>query len=163
MNIHDRQDCESTICRINKLLTSGIFEQKNAGNVLVQSAFIDLIICLRDLLHKAEKYAQRVSFTDDIVQNAYVKDATDAITAVRDAVCHINSFKKLFDDGGNRGSFNVAYGRCNLMKIGDLELRSEYDDDFAIFYGANRLYFKRTILRAFQEAVTLLQPLLCQR
>lgn len=163
MNTHDKQDCESTIRRINDLLASGIFEQKHAGNVLVQSAFIELMICLRDLLHKTEKYVQRVSFEDDILPNSHVKDATDAITAVRDAACHINSFKQLFDDNGNRGTFNVAYGKCNFMKIGDLELKSEYEDDFAVFYGSNRLYFRRTILRAFQEAVALVQPLLHAR
>jgi len=42
------------------------------------------------------------------------------------------------------------------MKIGDLELNSEYEDDIAVFYGANRLYFKRHILRAFEEAKNLL-------
>ena len=152
MDIHDRQDCESNIRRIGELLESGIFDSNNAGHLLQQSAFIDLMICMRDLMHKSEKYATRIDFTDDVMTNTYVKDVTDAITAVRDACCHIDSFKKLFDDQGNRGAYMVAYGKCNLAKINDLELKSDYEDDMAVFYGANRLYFKRHIVRAFNEA-----------
>ena len=163
MEIRDKQDCESNIRRISELLNFGIFQPENSGHLLQRSAFIDLMICLRDLMHKTEKYAQRISFTDDVLVNEYVKDVTDAITAVRDACCHIDSFKKLFDDRGNRGSFLVAYGRCNLMKMDDLELKSDYDDDIAVFYGKNRLYFKRHIVRAFEEACRLLEPLLSRR
>jgi hypothetical protein len=46
----------------------------------------------------------------------------------------------------------VAYGMCTLAKKGDLELKSEYEDDIAFFYGKDRLYFKRYIARAFNEA-----------
>lgn len=160
MDIHDRQDCEASIRRIADLLRSGIFDQVNAGHVLQASAFIELVICLRDLLHKVERYGKRISFTDDVMQNEYVKDVTDAVTAVRDACCHINSFKRLFDDRGNRGSFMIAYGKCNLAKIGDLELRSEYEDDIAVFYGRNRLYMKRHVVRVFNEACRQLEPYL---
>lgn len=44
------------------------------------------------------------------------------------------------------------------MKIGDLELNSDYEDDIAVFYGRNRLYFKRHIVRAYTEAKQLLAP-----
>jgi len=162
MDIQDKQDCELTIRRIHELLSSGIFERIKSGHFLQQSAFIDLMICMRDLMHKTEKYAGRISFTDDILTNDYVKDVTDAITAVRDACCHIDSFKKLFDDRGNRGSYMVAYRKCDLMKIDDLELKSEYQDDIAVFYGKNRLYFKRHIVRAFQEAQIKLAPIMAQ-
>ena len=99
-----------------------------------------------------------ISFTDDILINEYVKDVTDAVTAVRDASCHINSFKRLFDDHGNRGTYNVAYGKGGFLKTDDLELKSDYDDDIAVFYGSNRLYFKRHIIRAFDESQELLAP-----
>jgi hypothetical protein len=163
MDIHDRQDCEISIRRIAELLRCGIFEPANSGHVLQSSAFIELMIYLRDLLHKTEKYGARISFADDIMQNEYVKDVTDAVRAVRDACCHIDSFKRLFDDRGNRGSFMVAYGKCNLAKIDDLELRSDYDDDIAVFYGKNRLYFKRHIIRAFNEARAQVEPMLSRR
>lgn len=160
MPVHDRQDCEHNIRRIHELLNCGIFSHENGGHLLRQSAFIELVICLRDLLHKTEKYARRIAFADDVLVNKYVKDVTDAVTAIRDACCHIDSFKRLFDDRGNRGSFCVAYGKCKMMKIDDLELSSDYEDDVAVFYGKNRLYFKRHIVRAFQEAQDLLAPYL---
>src|SRR5690606_5707552 len=141
MDIRDCQDCEGNIRRISELLSCRIFEPENSGHLLQQSAFIELMICLRDLLHKAEKYGSRISFTDDVLTNSYVADVSDAVTAVRDACCHIDSFKRDFDANGNRGSYMVAYGKCNLAKINDLELKSEYEDDIAVFYGANRIYF----------------------
>ncbi len=156
MEIKDRQDCESNIRRIEELINCGIFNQENSGNILQMSAFIDLMICMRDLMHKTEKYAQKIDFNDGILTNNYVNDVSDAIRAVRDACCHIDSFKRNFDENGNRGSYNVAYGKCNFMKIGELELNSEYEDDIAVFYGANRLYLKRHIIRAFEEAKNLL-------
>lgn len=162
MNIRDQQDCQSSIDRIQELFSSGIFNLQSRGNPLQKSAFIELMICLRDLMYKTENHAQRIDFTDDVLTNEYVKDVTDAITAVRDACCHINSFKKRFDDRGNRGSYIIAYGECNVGTIGDIELKSEYQDDIAVFYGRNRLYFSRHILRAFNEATALLEPLLAQ-
>lgn len=163
MDIRNRQDCESSIHRIHELLNSGIFNSNNAGHLLQRSAFIDLIICLRDLMYKAEKYARRIDFTDDVMTNDYVKDVTDAVIAVRDACCHIDSFKRLFDDRNNRGSYLVAYGKCSVAKIDELELKSEYEDDTAVFFGKNRLYFKRHIVRAFNEAQQLLAPHLAHR
>ena len=160
MNVHDRQDCEADIRRIRELLGFGIFDQANSGHVLQRSAFIDLVICLRDLLNKAQRYGTRVAFADDILTNDYVKDVTDAITAVRDARCHIDSFKHLFDDHGNRGSYLVVYGKGSFMKIGDLELKADYPDDVAVFYGKNRLYLKRHIIRAFEQACATLLPLI---
>jgi hypothetical protein len=162
VNVQHRQDCESNIRRIEELFGSGIFNSNNVRHPLQRSAFIDLMICMRDLMHKTEKYAKRIAFTDDILTSNYVADVTDAITAVRDACCHIDSFKKLFDDRGNRGTYMVAYGKCNLAKIDDLELRSEYEDDCAVFYGKNRLYLKRHLLRALSESKALLAPMLSE-
>ena len=153
----------STIRQISQLLESGIFNSNNAGHPLQKSAFIDLMICMRDLMFKTEKYATRIAFTDDVLTNNYVRDVTDAITAIRDACCHIDSFKKNFDENGNRGAYMVAYGQCNLLKINDFEAKGEYEDDAAIFYGRNRLYIKRHIIRAFQEAQIQLAPLLAKR
>lgn len=163
MDISDQQDCELNFRRIEELLSCGIFEPARSKDILQSAAFIELMICLRDLLHKTEKYAKRVSFTDDVITNEYVHDITDAVTAVRDACCHINSFKRLFDDRGNRGIFNVIYGKGTLMKIDDFEVKSDYENDTAFFYGKNRLYMKRHIVRAFKEATELLVPMLPKR
>ncbi len=95
--------------------------------------------------------------------NEYVHDITDAVTAVRDACCHIDSYKRLFEVGGGRGAYNVIYGKATLAKLGNLELRSDYVDDIAYFYGKNRLYINRHIVRAFKEAREILRPMLTQK
>jgi hypothetical protein len=163
MDTKDCQDCELDIYRIEELLSCGIFEPHPYRNILQSSAFIELMICLRDLLYKTEKYAQRISFTEEVLTNDYVHDITDAITAVRDACCHINSFKRQFDYHGNRGSFNVIFGKGTLAKIDDLELKSDYEDDIAFFFGKNRLYMNRHIIRAFKEAKVALMPMLTEQ
>ena len=160
MTIEDQDDCQRTMRRIHQLLDCGIFKPANHQHILMQSAFIDLMICMRDLLHKTAKYAQRVSFDDDILKNDYVNDVTDAVTAIRDACCHINSFKQHFDVPQHRGSFMVVNGAGALLQINDFRLSSDYKDDIAFFYGKNRLYFHRHIMRAFEEAVTKLEPML---
>ena len=160
MDINDEQECQVSILKINSLLSCGIFDSANSGNILQSAAYTELIICLRDVLHKTEKYARRVSFTDDVIVNEYVHDITDAVTATRDACCHLNSFKNIFDGHGNRGSFIVIHGKGNFAKFSDLEMKSEYEDDTAVFYGKNRLYINRHIVRAFKEATTLLAPIL---
>ena len=163
MHVQDRQDCERNFRRVQQILNSNVFQPANASNPLQQSAFIDLMICMRDLMHKAEKYTRRIDFKDDVLTSGYVKDVTDAITAVRDACCHIDSFKKSFDENGNRGEYMVAYGKCNLLKIDDFEARGEYEDDIAVFYGRNRIYIRRHIIRALEQAHAQLAPLLSAR
>ncbi len=160
MDIHSKQDCYLTIQHIQTLLSSRIFEKENSGNLLQQSAFIDLMICMRDLLYKVEKNSNRISFSDGIIQNDYVHDVTDAVTAIRDACCHINSYKIIFDEQGNRGSYNVIYGKAKPIQVGDFIIESEYNDDIAFYYGKNRIYLKRHIIRAFNEACSSLEPLL---
>jgi hypothetical protein len=159
LDISVRQDCQGDILRIQELLACGVFN-RSADNPLRQSAFIELVICLRDLLHKADKYSKRIDFTEDILQNEYVKDVTDAVTAIRNACCHIDSFNRNFDDFGNRGAYIVLFGRGRLVTFGDLQVRNDYDDDVAFYYGKNRLYLKRHIIRAFHEAVQSLSPFL---
>ncbi len=78
------------------------------------------------------------------------------ITAVRDACCHIDSFKRNFDAGGS-DAFNAYSGKGIFAKIGNVTLRSDYEDDLAFFYGTNRVYLKRHVIRAFKEAVRKLQ------
>jgi len=52
----------------------------------------------------------------------------------------------------------VVYGKHSLLKSGDLELKSDYEDDTAVFYGKNRIYLKRHVVRAYNEAQELLLP-----
>lgn len=160
MDISTQEECRTTINRFETLVSCGIFEDDNRGHVLFWSAFIELMICLRDLLGKAEKYATRISFKDDILTNNYVKDVHDAVVAMRDAGCHIDSYKKHLGKPQYRASFIVVRGKGKPFSINGIEPSSDYEDDLAFFHGVNRLYMKRHILRAFEEAKAILMPLL---
>jgi hypothetical protein len=69
MNASEQLDCETNVRRIEAILASGIFNPDNMGQLFQESAFIELMIRLRDLMHKAEKHARRISFTDDVLVN----------------------------------------------------------------------------------------------
>ena len=81
-------DIEGSIRRIDELLACGIFQPAHSRNVLFRAAFIELLIAMRDLMYKAEKYASRISFDDDVHETAQVTDVSDLIKFVRDALCH---------------------------------------------------------------------------
>ena len=149
--IRDKFDTEHSINRIVEIIYAGLFDSSNK-HIWRQSAFIELMILLRDILQKCEKYSTRVDFTDDVLINGYVKDVTDLITAIRDACCHIDSFKRNFDENGNTGSHNIIYGKGIALNIDGLVLGSDYEDEIAYIYGKNRIYVRRHIIRAFEEA-----------
>ena len=62
--------------------------------------------------------------------------------------------------GGAKATFDVAFGKANLMKIGEFEQSSNYEDDICFFFGAQGIYMRWHILRAFEEAKGKLCPLL---
>ena len=153
-------EIEESIRRIEELLSSEIFLPKNCRSPFVQSAFIETLVCLRDLMYKTEKYAERIDFDNDIVKTGEIQDVTDTIKYVRDALCHLDSDNHYIEQGNIRASYNIAYGKVRLLKIGNFVQTSEYDDDICFFFGAQKIYLKRHIGRAFKEAKSKLLPLL---
>jgi hypothetical protein len=152
------------LSRIKEIFNSGIFSRPQ--DALFQSAFIEIIIRLRDLLFKAEKFSQRVNFDTDIIKiedattyGRRVIDVTDAIIFVRDAVCHVDSDNHKIDT--NTFSFNVGFGKGNFISYGEkLVFKSDYEDEVSFMFGPQRLYLKRHIIRAYQEVRRNLSPLL---
>lgn len=155
-----RGEIEEDIRRIGELIESGIFLPENKENLFVRSAFIETLIHLRDLMCKTEKHDKRIDFEDDIVKTEKIKDVTHTITYIRDALCHLNSPKHYVETGNIRASYNIVYGKRTLLKIGNFEQASDYDDDVCFFFGAQKIYLKRHIVRAFEEAKLKLLPLL---
>ena len=161
MDFRDKSDCKKNLDRCIELINCGIFNEENSKNILHRSAFIELMICLRDVLHKVEIYNERLNFNDDIVVNSYVSDITDLIKACRDSCCHSHTRQKNFFNSRNKtASFIVVYGKGTPLCIDGLTLKSEYEDDIAFFFGENRIYLKRHIIRAIEEATTALAPFL---
>jgi hypothetical protein len=156
-------EIEESIRRTAELLASGIFLPQNRENPLVRSAFIETLICLRDLMYKAEKFTARISFDNDIAKNERIRDASDLIKYIRDALCHIDSENHYLETGNIRASYNIAYGKITLVRIGEFSQSSDYEDDVCFFFGSQKIYLKRDILRAFEEAKHKLLPLLSRR
>lgn len=155
------------IDRISKILDSGIFSIENIRNPLRESAFIEIVIRLQDLLYKCDAVGARVSFTDDIIPQTYkdirgkdrvVNDITDAVTYIRNAACHIESELNFYDiKRGMSFVFNTLVGKGIFISTPEGDIKSDYADDMCFFYGGQRLYFKRHIIRAFEEAKEALE------
>jgi hypothetical protein len=165
MDFKIKSEIMADISKIDTIIKTGIFNRENSKHPLRESAFIDLIIKLRDLLYKSEKLGKRIDFNDDIVilKNStgkeVVKDITDAIKYVRGAACHIDSLNHNL----NKNivfTFNSVYGKVNLLSMPETTLTSDYDDDICFFYGEQKLYLNRHIIRAYEEAKKFLQPLM---
>ena len=78
---------------------------------------------------------------------------TFLIKHARDAVCHIDSQNHVLCKENNiMFSFNVIFGKGTLAQIGDLTMTSDYDDDICIFFGDQKIYLVRHIIRAVKEA-----------
>lgn len=168
LDFKTKTDIQTDISRIAEILDFDIFSPKNARHSLMESAFMELVIRLRDLLYKCERKGHRINFTEDVVYKKYkdrngkekeVQDITDAVEYIRNAACHIDSELNLFDRK-IVFSFNVAYGKGNLMSTPDKNAASDYEDDVCFFYGDQKLYLKRHIIRAFEEATKFFKPYL---
>lgn len=162
MDFFTKPDIESSIRRIDDLLSCGIFQAAHSGHTLFRAAFIELLIALRGLMYKAEKYSSRISFDDDVKKSSKIKDVSGLIKYVRDALCHPDSDNHYIESGNIKATFNVAFGKITLMKIADFEQTSKYDDDICFFFGSQAIYLKRHIIRAFEEAKGKLLPLISQ-
>jgi hypothetical protein len=147
-----RDEITFDIERIRSVLDFGIFTSENSKHPLCPSALTELLIRLRDLLAKSENFAERVSFQDDVTIKGKVNDITSLVTFVRDALCHVDSGKHDHDEIQARISFNVIFGKGRLARLGSVSIESQYDDDVAFFFGPQRLYLRRHIIRAFDDA-----------
>lgn len=155
-------DIGQNVHRIEDIYATKIFSPKYAGHPLVKSAFIEVMICLRDLTVKAEKFGTRISFTDDVVITPETHDVTALIKFVRDALCHIGIYNHFVIPDQIKASFNINYGkgaRMPFQPYSDIELVSDYDDDICFFFGLHKIYLRRHILRAFEDARQQLLPL----
>jgi len=159
MNFAEQNEVSECFESVHRLLTSGIFAPANRAHIFVRPAFIDALISLRALMYKSERYAKRISFADDVLVAGKVKDVTDLIKFVRDAVCHPDSENHKIEDDAI-ASFNVTYGKGCLIQIGDFRQESLYDDEVYFTFGRQGIYLNRHIVRAFQEAKVNLLPLL---
>jgi hypothetical protein len=160
MDHFDQGDVRTSIQQIDKVLTCGIFSAENSQHILFRAAFIETLISLRDLMYKSEKYAARIAFKDNVQLTDKITDITSLIKHVRDALCHPDSPNHYLENGSIKASFNVIFGSGCLLSMPNYEQSSPYNDDICFFFGSQRIFLNRHIIRAFEEAKTKLLPLL---
>ena len=150
-----KSQIESDFRIVTKLLNTGVFSAP-VLRVFQEAVFTEVMIKLHDLLQKLNLLEKRISFTDDVDTG----DITDLVSNIRNAVCHMDSGEhKLKGNQQIKFTFNIAYGRANIMSVGKKKLTSDYQDDICFFFGENRIYFNRHIWRCMQEAENKIKEL----
>lgn len=154
-NFFIKTQISSNINDVENLLSTGVFSAVIL-RPFQEPVFVSIILKLDDLLQKLRILGERVSFTDDVISG----DITDLVNNIRNAICHLNSPENILDKENQiKFVFNIAVGRVNLMQIGKTMVKSDYDDDIAFFFGENRIYLKRHIVKILEEARIVYQKL----
>lgn len=160
MDFYEQGEVWQSINDIERLLVTDIFTPAQAtDSPFFKAAFIEVMINLRCLMYKAQTYSTKIDFTDDVKIEGKVIDVSELIRFVRDALCHLDLKHHYVNDGG-RVTFNISFGRrCTISGL-NYRHESIYEDDVAFSFGEQRIYLKRHIIRAFEEAKSKLIPLL---
>lgn len=153
-NFFVKTQIETDFRRVAELINTGVFSA-SVLKVFQESVFTEIMIKLHDLLQKFVILKKRVSFTNDIDYG----DITDLVSSIRNAVCHMESGEHKLKGQQIKFTFNIAYGKCNLMSVGEKKLTSNYQDDICFFFGDNKIYLKRHIIRCVQESEKEIQIL----
>lgn len=152
----------ATIQRLDVVIATGIFERGRVRDPLFQAAFTEAMILLHDILQCAARLARRVDFDDHICETEATKDITDLVAKVRGACCHMGSGSRQVGDTESISAFNVVAGREAGFSLAGVYMGCDFDDDLACWFGGHRIYMKRHIFRAFDEAKDVLAESLPQ-
>lgn len=162
-------EIEQDIREIERLIVAGMLEDPAVSTATKNADFTWLMLNLRDLLAKTEKYSRRVSFSDDVIpmwlgKKAEVSDVTGLVKCFRDAMCHRDSFRNLVETNAVISLGTITYGAFVVIKLGDFETpKCDYPDELMFFCGPQRIYFRRHIVRAFDTAKERILPIIRNR
>lgn len=153
-----RQTLGISFLRIEEIRTSGILTSDGVKSPLFKSAITELLIYIHDMLQTADAFGLRVRLAEHLPDWAPVGDVTDLVARCRDAACQVSAGQAFFER--NRFSFALVVGRVpEAVTIDGVPRGSDFDDDIALFFGADRLYLRRNLLDAYTQAVNALRPL----
>lgn len=151
-----KSQIEIDLRRITELVNSGTFNAP-VLRIFQESVFTEVAIKLNDLLQKLSKLGKKVDFKEDVVN---ADDITDLVSNIRNAVCHMESGEHMLRGQSKiKFSFNIAYGKGNIVSVNGKKLTSDYDDDICFFFGENKIYLKRHIIRCLKEVELRLKEL----
>ena len=165
LTVQDEQDILDDLKRMDEIIDSGIFEEEtirkeisnNTLNPLRQSAFIEVMIAVHDLLKKCTKIGISVVFFDDIYVTDDVKNVNHLIGRIRNACCHIDSGNRFTSNGGRVVATVLPIHEVGARSNGEEIPGNIYKDDMAFIYGNQRIYLKRHIIRAKDVAISFLK------
>jgi hypothetical protein len=157
LDFHTSAEVESNFRRIDAILGCGIFSPQGAKSPLYLSALTELMIRLHDTLGKASAAGCPIDFVDDVMVRGDVVGVRSLVAFIRNAVCHISSGNHKHDEADARISFSTCHGKCCLAEINGVRIEGEYPDDVAFFFGPQRLYLVRHVVRAYKEARSALE------
>lgn len=128
------EDClYSILCYVNDLLVAVCDENKCSKKVC--------------------KCGNRIVFTDDVIIERKVYDITSLIAHFRNYLVGHRHQEQVLDETGFRARFMLASNSEGTIEAGDGHvIRIDYKDDLAIINGRQRLYYKRHLLRVYNEA-----------
>ena len=146
---------ENDLYKVKELINTGVFDA-SILRTFQESAFTEIIIKLWDLTQKLSSLKKRVDFKEDVDEG----DITDLVRKIRYAVCHVDSGEHMLKSEQQiKFTFNIAYGKVNLALINGKKIVSDYKDDICFFFGENKIYLKRHIIKCIQEAEKKIQEL----
>ena len=131
------------------LFNSGIFFDMKSP--FREAAFIQLMINLNDALQFLSQHNKRITFSDHIKKKNTDKimDITDLVNTLRNASCHNKSNNRNIEN--SILSFCTFYGKMpNAIKIGDIILGCDFEDDIVYAYGENLIYIHRHVRRLLE-------------
>ncbi len=162
-------EIEQDIREIERLIAAEVLGNPDVPTAEKNADFTWLMINLRDLLAKTEKFSSRVAFSDDVIpmwlgKKAEVSDITGLVKCFRDAMCHRDSFRNLVGTNAAISLGTITYGAFVAIKLGDFATpKCDYPDDLMFFCGPQRIYFRRHIVRSFETAKERILPIIENR
>ncbi|MBN2233640.1 MAG: hypothetical protein JW706_00705 [Opitutales bacterium] len=149
-------DVEQDISEVRAIVDSQIVE-RGEPKVFFRAAVTRLSICIRDLVAKSQILAKKkISFTDDVIIEAPVNDVSSLVKFMRNAMCHVDTDLHLLD-AGVYFSMEIVRGKATSHQMSGRSFGSDYADDVAFLIGPQRIYYRRHLIRAFDEAVANLE------
>lgn len=148
----DYQNALSAIEKVHSILKVNIFSAN--PNWLSEASFTLMIIHLKDVCQLLARCGYRISAAEDLPEG---KDLTDHINDVRNAVCHIGSPLRHLSFGSL--SFGAMTCKGTLLSTPEFDLSNPHDDDIAVFYGRHRIFMRRHVWKATEDAVSHLKSI----
>lgn len=149
---------ENNIGRIKEIIDSKVLS--NAASVkrspLSESALIEFLIRLNDLLQKCKSLGSEVNFKDDIPNDLNI---TNLVSKLRNSACHITSMSRLLD---NEIPFCFSIiGPSATARYGNW-ITNKYSDDIIFCYGNDISYLNRHLIRSYNESKEKLQQIIVE-